>query len=104
MFSLPLLETAQAGDTAVFSIYDPLHRTTLLRKELVIPVTEDNTITFQFAYTDTIDLEPSDDYRWDVTIYHSPVRDENNVIIGGESADSYYAAFKLPVCQIKVAP
>lgn len=103
-FQIPLLETAQAGDTAVFSIYDPLYQKVIFQKEQLIPVSEDNTITFNFTHEDTINIEPSNDYRWDITIYHNPVRDDNNVIIGGASVDSYYAAFKLPVCQIRVAP
>lgn len=103
-FQIPVLESAQAGDIAVLSIYDPLQQKTLLQKKLTIPVTEDNTITFSFSYEDTIGIEPSNNYQWDVTIYHLPTYDENNNITGAQTIDSYYAAFKLPICQIKVAP
>ena len=103
-FQIPMLQTAQAGDSAVFSIYDPLYQTILLQKELTIPVTEDNTITFTFARSDTINIEPRNDYRWDIKIYHNPTYDENNHIVDGEIIDSYYAAFSLPICEIRTAP
>ncbi len=103
-FQIPVLQTAQAGDVAVFSIYDPLYKKTLLQKALTIPISEDNTITFTFAREDTINIEPRNDYQWDIKIYHNPVYDENNNIIDGDTIDSYYSAFSLPICQIRVAP
>ena len=66
-FTLPLLPTASDGDRAVFSIYDPLTKTTLLQKEAIA---SEGKIDFEFISTDTKDIEPSDRYQWDVRIYH----------------------------------
>ena len=102
-FTLPLLQTATSGDIAVLSIYDPMYKKTLKRK--VAAYNEDNTITFTFAHDDTIDIEPSDRYQWDVTIYHTPTEyDEEGIPTNAEGIDSYYAAFSLPKCEIKAAP
>ena len=95
-FTLPLLPTASQGDTAVFSIYDPLTKTTLLQKEVEVSEQE---LNFEFSSSDTKEIEPSDRYQWDVRIYHTPV-DENDK----EQIDSYYSAFSLPPCEIRPAP
>ena len=100
-FTLPLLPGTEQGDTAVFSIYDPLKQEVVLQLEKVIAGEE---LTFEFIRENTIDIEPSDRYVWDVKVYHNPARDENGTIINGETIDSYYAAFWLPRCEIKVAP
>lgn len=108
-FTLPLLATAQQGDTAVFSIYDPLTKKTILQKK--VTATE-QTISFDFTREWTIDIEPSDRYEWDVRIYKSPIysddvqdiNDENAIPIDGASIDSYYSAFSLPPCEIRPAP
>lgn len=104
-FTLPLLQTAETGDIAVLSIYDPLYKTTL--KRLVgVEDSVNKTVTFTFAQEDTIDIEPDDRYQWDVTIYHNPTEyDENQIPTKAEGIDSYYAAFApLPPCEIKAAP
>ena len=101
-FTLPLLQTAEAGDTAVLAIYDPLYQTVIKRK---IATQEDNNITFTFEHDDTYNIEPSDRYQWDVKIYHNPTEyDDNNIPTNAETIDSYYSAFSLPKCEIKAAP
>ena len=95
-FTLPLLPTAKQGDTAKFSIYDPLTRTTLLQKEVTI---DGDTIDFEFESTDTNEIEPSDRYQWDVRIYHTAANEDDKAQI-----DSYYSAFGLPPCEIRPAP
>ena len=100
-FTLPLLPTAQQGDVAVFSIYDPLTNTTLLQKEQTVEGTE---ISFEFVREDTQEIEPSKRYQWDVRIYHEPIYDDNDVLINGTTIDSYYSAFDLPTCEIRIAP
>lgn len=103
-FTLPLLPTAEQGDVAVFSIYDPLTKKTLLQKKVIVAESE---ISFEFERSWTIDIEPSDRYEWDVRIYHEPVyenNDDTTIPIDGSSIDSYYSAFGLPVCEIREAP
>lgn len=100
-FTLPVLQTAEAGDIAVLAIYDPLYRKTLVKKEAEI---RNEQITFNFEREDTINIEPDDRYQWDVTIYRNPTRNDQNEIVNGEIIDSYYSAFNLPTCEIKVAP
>ena len=101
-FTLPLLPTAQQGDIAVFSIYDPLTKTVLLRKSVEVVESE---ISFGFERDWTINIEPSDRYEWDVRIYHNPNEfDEENIPVNAESIDSYYSAFLLPPCEIRPAP
>ena len=95
-FTLPLLATASDGDRAVFSIYDPLTKTTLLQKEAIA---DKGKIDFEFISTDTKDIEPNDRYQWDVRIYHDAVDAEDK-----ETIDSYYSAFGLPPCEIRPAP
>jgi len=41
---------------------------------------------------------------WDIKLYRGPKYDEEGKIIGGDEIDSYYAAFSLPVCEIKEVP
>lgn len=99
-FTIPTQGTVDTGDIAVFSIYDPLTQTTVCEK--VIEATAD-TLTFNFIHSDTVGLEPSDRYQWDIKIYRSPQYDENNKLVGGTEIDSYYAAFgkSMPKCVIK---
>lgn len=101
-FTLPLLSGAKEGDVAIFSIYDPLYQKTVLQKE--ITVGSGDTLTFEFISADTQELEPSPRYEWDVRIYHNEVKNENDEVVEKASVDSYYAAFKLPSCEIAVAP
>lgn len=95
-FTLPLLQTAQEGNKVKLTIYDPLHKQVVLTKEVDIQSenAESRNVTFDFIHEDTMDIEPSNKYQWDVKII-----DENNSTI-----DSYYSAFQLPICEIRVAP
>ena len=88
-FTIPTQGTVEAGDKAIFAIYDNLTHTTVLEKE--IDATND-TLDFSFNPEDTIGIEPDDRgnrYSWDVTL------------VRNGSVDSYYAAFSLPPCIIK---
>lgn len=96
-FSVPLNAAMSQGDIAIFSLFDPLTRKNVLELQGEI---ENDTITFNFSRENTIDLAPRK-YLWDVVLYHDPVYDEDNKIVNGGSIDSYYAAFKLPVCEIR---
>lgn len=99
-FTIPTQGTVEQGDLAIFSIYDPLTQTTVCEK--IIDATEE-TLTFNFTHEDTVKIEPSDRYQWDIKIYRNPEYDENNNLINGEEIDSYYAAFgkNMPKCVIK---
>ena len=99
-FTIPTLGMVDNGDVAVLTIYDPLYRTTLLSKQ--IEATEE-TLTFTFAREDTINIEPGK-YVWDIKVYRNPIFDENQKAIDADDIDSYYAAFSLPVCEIRRAP
>jgi len=101
-FTIPVRGIVEEGDIAIFSIYDTLTHTTVLEKR--VPATEE-TLTIPFIHEDTVELEPKK-YLWDIKIYRGPVyEDENDKehsrIINGTEIDSYYAAFSLPVCEIR---
>lgn len=100
IFTIPTQGTVEDGDIAVFSLYDPLTRTTVLEK--IINATNE-TLSFAFSYDDTVNLIPKR-YLWDIKLYRGPKYDEEGKIIGGDEIDSYYAAFSLPVCEIKEVP
>ena len=97
-FTIPTLGEVEVNDIAILGIYDKLTRKCVLQK--IIPATPD-TLTFEFNSEDTINLEPSKNYVWDIAIYRSPIYDEEEKLIGASSIDSYYAAFSLPVCDIR---
>ena len=99
-FTIPTQGSVQEGDVAVFAIYDPLTQTTKCQKQVSAT---NETLEFVFTQEDTVNIEPSDRYQWDIKIYRSPVYDENNNLIGGATIDSYYAAFgkEMPKCVIK---
>jgi hypothetical protein len=100
-FSIPALDTVEDGDIAVFSIYDTLTHKTVFEKRIAAT---DSTLTIPFEHEDTVHLQPKK-YLWDIKIYKNPVyedeNDETSPLIGGEKIDSYYAAFSLPICEIK---
>lgn len=96
-FTIPTQGTVENGDIAVFSIYDPMMHNTVFEKEM--PATED-ILTISFTHDDTVKLIPKK-YLWDIKIYKNPQRDEDGLLIGGDEINSYYAAFSLPVCEIK---
>lgn len=96
-FSIPTLGMIDDGDIAVFGIFDKLtHETKLLK--MIYATTP--TLTFNLKWQDTIDLEPKK-YNWDIAIYRSPVFDEDGELIGAAEVNSYYSAYKLPICEIK---
>jgi hypothetical protein len=96
-FTIPTQGTVEDGDIAVFSIYDPMTHTTVFEKE--VDLTEE-VLTIPFTHQDTVKIEPKK-YVWDIKIYKNPQRDEDGLLIGGDEINSYYAAFSLPVCEIK---
>lgn len=96
-FTIPTQGTVGNNDIAVFSIYDPMTHTTV--KEIVVNATTD-TLTIPFTHEDTVNLEPKK-YLWDIKIYKNPQYDEEGLLINGDEINSYYAAFSLPICEIR---
>ena len=97
-FSIPINNEVKDGDIAVFSIYDPMTRLTVFEKE--IELTEGlDTLNISLTHSET-DIIPKK-YLWDIKIYNNPVRDEDDVLIDGDEINSYYAAFSLPICEIR---
>lgn len=96
-FTIPTLTAVEAGDVAVFSVFDPLTRTTVLEK--FIPAEED-TITVYFTYEDTAHLKAGR-YFWDIKLYLHPQYDEDGKLCGGDEVHSYYAGFELPVFEVR---
>lgn len=99
-FTIPTQGTIDGPAIAILGIYDPLTKEV---HELAPVEVTGETITFQFTHADTVNLEPSDRYQWDIKIYRNPEYDNNNNLIGGATIDSYYAAFgkSMPTCVIK---
>ena len=96
-FSIPTVGIISEGDIAVFGIFDTLtHETKVLK---MIPATTP-VLTFTLKAEDTINLEPKK-YKWDVAIYRNPIVDEDGELIGADEVNSYYSAFKLPICEIR---
>jgi hypothetical protein len=96
-FSIPTLGTVGEGDIAIFSLIDIITHEVKLTK-MIYATTP--TLIFSFITEDTINLEPKK-YNWDITIYRSPYFDEDGELIGAAEVNSYYSAFKLPICEIK---
>lgn len=96
-FSIPTLGEVSEGDIAILGIFDPLIHELKLMK--VIYATSP-TLTFTFKAEDTANLEAKK-YNWDISIYRSPIFDEEGELIGAKEVNTYYSAFKLPICEIK---
>ena len=95
-FTVPLLATAQTGDASVFTIFDQKTQKKVFEK--IVNINGD-TLEIVFSHADTVNL-PVGDYVWDIKFYKDPVIIDN-VLVNGTEIDSYYAAFKLPVCEIR---
>lgn len=96
-FTIPTAGTVNNGDLAIFSIYDPSTHKTVFEKE--IPATPE-TITISLEHNDTVNLIPKK-YLWDIKLYLNPIRNNEGEIESADSINSYYAAFSLPICEIK---
>lgn len=103
-FTIPIQGTVEVGDLAFLSIYDPLTKKTICEIKLTITqqIIAAEALTFMFTHQDTVNIEPSDRYEWDIKIYYGPQYD-NGELIGATEINSYYAAFgkSMPKCVIK---
>ena len=95
-FTIPLVASLSSGDVAVFSIIDPRTQTLVFQKygEIV-----DDELQVKFEHSETVNL-PVGKFQWDIKVYTEPTLIDN-VVVNGTEVDSYYAAFELPVCEIR---
>ena len=103
-FTIPLQGTVEENDTVIFFIYDPMTKkqVAFIKGEI-----EGDIVTINFTPDKTAVLEPRK-YYWDIVIYKNPEYEEGDEEhefppINGEEINSYYAAFSLPICEIKEA-
>lgn len=95
-FSIPILAGKNTGDVAVFTVFDLMTQKKLLEKAVT---TTNDTLTIEFNHNDTVNL-PVGQFVWDIKYYVNPVFADGK-LVDGEEIDSYYAAFTLPVCEIR---
>ena len=96
-FMLPVKGQVDKGDIAVFSVKDPLTRSTIIEKHLDAFATH---LLVHIEHEDTMNLEAGK-YFWDIKIYRSPKYDEDGILIDAMEIDSYYSAFEQPLLIIK---
>ena len=96
-FTLPTRGLESEGDVAVFSVKDPLTRTTIIEK--IIDASQPF-LVIELEHEDTANLEAGN-YNWDLKIYRRPEYDEDGILIDAMEIDSYYSAFKQPLLIIK---
>ena len=95
-FTVPVISAKNTGDVAVFSIIDNLTERKVFEK--IVEVSGD-TMTIEFSHNDTVNL-PVGKYVWDIKFYSNPVF-VDGALVDGVEVDSYYAAFTLPICEIR---
>lgn len=97
-FTLPTKGFPNEEDKAVFSVRDPLTRTTVIEK--VLDASQPHLYIF-LEHEDTCELEAKD-YLWDITLYRNPQYDiETGEIIGGTEVETYYSGYKNPIFSLK---
>lgn len=97
-FTIPALNSADINDVLIFSIFDPPKHKIIFQKRAT---SSGKVVSVEFSQDDTLEL-PSGKYAWDIKYYKNPVI-ENDEIVDSEEVNSYYAAFTLPVCEIREA-
>lgn len=95
-FTIPQLTAANAQNTAVFTIFDPITHTKIFDKQID---TSEDLLTINLTHFDTVNL-PIGKYKWDIKFYENPVFLDNELVSGTE-VNSYYSAFSLPDCEIR---
>ena len=95
-FSVPILSTERAGDTAVFTIFDKMTQRRIYSKQIT---SENGVFNIRFNHSDTVNL-PAGKYYWDIKYYQNPVFVDEE-LVDGQEIDSYYAAFSVPECEIR---
>lgn len=88
---IPTIGSPAEGDKAVFAIYNPRRRETILEK--IVDASQDHLVV-DFQFEDTKDIAPGK-YQWDIKIYKNPIY-EDGKMVGASEINSYYAAYQLP--------
>lgn len=94
--SIPVLAGKNVGDVPIFTIFNTLTHRKVFEKTMEMA---DSTLTIEFKHGDTVNL-PVGQYVWDIKFYTNPVFADEK-LVGGTEVDSYYAAFNLPICEIR---
>lgn len=94
-FSIPAISTANDA-VGVFSILDLKTNTKVFEKQVT---SNGETLAIEFSHGDTVNL-PVGKYAWDIKFYLNPIIADGKLLDGTE-INSYYAAFKLPYCEIR---
>ena len=95
-FSIPALKSLASGDIAVFCSIDETTNSKVFEKQVAV---EGETIVIAFSHADTVNL-PVGKFVWDIKTYRNP-QFVDEELVDGEEIDSYYAAFSLPVCEVR---
>lgn len=80
-------------DIALFVVWDKHHPHHPVWQQ--IAYLEDGIVTLTFGKDIAWALMPGR-YNWDVKIYHNPEYNEEGCVIGAETTDSLYGAYRLP--------
>lgn len=96
-FTLPVLPNLNLNNSAIFTIFDMIHHTKVFQK--TVNNIDGETFVVRFEHEDTVNL-PVGKYFWDVKFYTNPIIIDN-IVVSGTEVDSYYAAFTLPLCEIR---
>ena len=96
-FSIQLLPHFASENIAVFTIIDQRTKKFIFTKQ-VQP--SGDTLTVSFDHNETVNL-PEGKYVWDIKLYQNPVFADDE-LVNGDEIDSYYAAYSLPDCEIRL--
>lgn len=93
---VPVLRLLDNQVAAIFTIID-----SMTNKKIWSQIAEkvENNFIITFKHADTVHW-PIGKFYWDIKFYVNPVIVEG-AIIDGEEIDSYYAAYSLPICEIR---
>lgn len=94
-FSVPVLSSL-GESIGVFTILNLKTNTKVFEKQIT---PSDETLTIEFLHGDTVNL-PVGKYAWDIKFYLNPIIADGKLIDGTE-VNSYYAAYRLPYCEIR---
>lgn len=95
-FSIPVLTTFNQADVAVFSIIDTKTQKIIFRKTCE---ENDGILNIIFTHYETVNL-PIGKYYWDIKSYKD-AEFVDGQLVNGTEVDSYYAAYSLPICQVR---
>lgn len=95
-FTIPAIKPVEEGDIAVFCIFNPVTHKKVFSKHIT---PSEETLEITFTHNETAKMHAGK-YVWDIKFYKNPEFSDEQ-IVNGEEVNSYYAGFKLPVCEVK---